>query len=501
MVPKEDCYNVVKFGWTFVIHLVFLVLQTFFLFKYPTVKIDGSESIARFGLMQVMATNVCLWLKTLVLEIMNEFDHLEDKHCQANSSSSSSSAHSNSTAITTKTECDYFTGALKTLSPYLFPFVLEYSLIAMGTLATMYSSIVDAASESDSIGRGIEHLFKIKVSSSADDDDDDDEGNHEEEATLRKSHRGLFLGVLVLAASLITTITFYATDDCIAKDVLYVSADLTVHSLLLVATVSGLIQTNRLSYIAKPIAVDDALLILAMAGSLTYELSVILSASSYLTIGGGGGDAETVEVLQVCSSLVASLQTFAQVIMIASGFRRYPSTRRHLDAMPGRESVTFLIVGNVVVWIGRTMQTKQAPQQTELDYYDDITWLLLININLPLLLFFRFHSSICLADVWHSAYRPVDARLLQQKKTRVKARERTALLHPPASPDLVRSFRRASSMVNLDQLPSEVGLGGGPVRVGLDRRPPLMLEGVDVVTEDGIVYESETDNASDRCSL
>lgn len=404
-----------------------------------------------------------------------------------------------------ETDCDYFTGVLKTLSPYLFPFVLEYSLIAMGILATMYSSIVDAANESDSIGRGIEHLLKIKVSGSADNEEGDHEegeGNHEE-ATLRKSHRGLFLGVLVLAASLITTITFYATEDCITKDVMYISTDLAVHSLLLIATATGLIQTNRLSYIAKPIMVDDILLILSMAGSLTYELSLIVSASSYIKRqgGGGGGDAWTVEVLQVCSSLVASLQTFAQVVLIASGFRRYPSTRWALDAMPGRESVTFLIVGNVVVWIGRTMQTKQAPQQTELDYYDDITWLLLVNINLPLLLFFRFHSSICLADVWHSAYYPVDARLLRQKKTMVKGRGKATA---PAATDLVRRFSNASSMVNLDNsLRPEVGLTGVRVRSGQDRRPPPMLEGVDVVTvtEDGIVYGNEADDEFDRCSL
>jgi hypothetical protein len=40
----------------------------------------------------------------------------------------------------------------------------------------------------------------------------------------------------------------------------------------------------------------------------------------------------------------------------------------------------------------------------QVEYYGQITWLLLLNINLPLLLFYRFHSSVCLADAWHSAY-------------------------------------------------------------------------------------------------
>lgn len=40
-------------------------------------------------------------------------------------------------------------------------------------------------------------------------------------------------------------------------------------------------------------------------------------------------------------------------------------------------------------------------------FYGSGAWLLLTNINLPLLLFFRFHSSICFADVWTVAYKPI----------------------------------------------------------------------------------------------
>jgi hypothetical protein len=41
-------------------------------------------------------------------------------------------------------------------------------------------------------------------------------------------------------------------------------------------------------------------------------------------------------------------------------------------------------------------------------FYGSIVWLLLVNINLPLLLFYRFHSSVCFADIWHVAYVPLD---------------------------------------------------------------------------------------------
>jgi hypothetical protein len=72
--------------------------------------------------------------------------------------------------------------------------------------------------------------------------------------------------------------------------------------------------------------------------------------------------------------------------------------------MPGRGSLTFLIIGNVTVWIVRTALVKELSSSTQIEYYGTLTWLLLLNLNLPLLLFFRFHSSVCLADVWHTAY-------------------------------------------------------------------------------------------------
>jgi len=92
------------------------------------------------------------------------------------------------------------------------------------------------------------------------------------------------------------------------------------------------------------------------------------------------------------------------VLLTISGFRRYPLSPSHLEEMPGRGVITFLIVANVTVWICRTALVKALSSATMIDYYTTLPWLLLANINLPLLLFYRFHSSFCLADIWHSAY-------------------------------------------------------------------------------------------------
>jgi hypothetical protein len=46
-------------------------------------------------------------------------------------------------------------------SQYLFPFVLEYSLLAMATLANMYVSIDEESDKRTNMLRGIQNLFKI----------------------------------------------------------------------------------------------------------------------------------------------------------------------------------------------------------------------------------------------------------------------------------------------------------------------------------------------------
>jgi len=50
----------------------------------------------------------------------------------------------------------------KTL-PYLFPFVLEYSLIAMGTLAIMYSEVDTDHDDRTNALRGLKNLFKVQA--------------------------------------------------------------------------------------------------------------------------------------------------------------------------------------------------------------------------------------------------------------------------------------------------------------------------------------------------
>lgn len=40
------------------------------------------------------------------------------------------------------------------------------------------------------------------------------------------------------------------------------------------------------------------------------------------------------------------------------------------------------------------------------DYYGYVLWNILNHISLPLIMFYRFHASVCLVDMWRHAYEP-----------------------------------------------------------------------------------------------
>ena len=58
-------------------------------------------------------------------------------------------------------DCLKFDKLIESTSPFLFPFVLEYSLIAMGTLAVMYSAVSEATDEQANTLRRIQNLFRV----------------------------------------------------------------------------------------------------------------------------------------------------------------------------------------------------------------------------------------------------------------------------------------------------------------------------------------------------
>jgi hypothetical protein len=57
------------------------------------------------------------------------------------------------------------------------------------------------------------------------------------------------------------------------------------------------------------------------------------------------------------------------------------------------------------MWITETFEIKSHDRRDDrYDVYGKVLWTMLSHMTVPLTMFYRFHSSVCLVDIWKSAY-------------------------------------------------------------------------------------------------
>ena len=95
-----------------------------------------------------------------------------------------------------------------------------------------------------------------------------------------------------------------------------------------------------------------------------------------------------------------------QTPFLMDSLRRCSNTPEARQAKPGREYVTVLLFCNLATWLLQTLENQASQDTLCVHFYGNFTWTLLKHATTPLCLFYRFHSSVCLADIWKSAYEP-----------------------------------------------------------------------------------------------
>lgn len=106
-------------------------------FIFLTNKDIGAGSykiVQRFGIMHMIATNLCEWLYVLVEETKHEIHHLEHSIPETNISQNE----------TTELHCrraNIMGALLQNASPFLFPCTIEYSLICAVILYEMWKEV------------------------------------------------------------------------------------------------------------------------------------------------------------------------------------------------------------------------------------------------------------------------------------------------------------------------------------------------------------------------
>ncbi|KAF8569762.1 hypothetical protein P879_04313 [Paragonimus westermani] len=277
----------------------------------------------------------------------------------------------------------------KYLAPFLFPCAIEYSLIAGAIFYKMFQKIGHVRKES-------ERLEKMRQANTM----------TRHFAECHRSHKGLFIGLLLFMATLVSMCLFFIffakRDKRNTALTLYQCTELVLLTLSTVTCVITMIRLRVLpiSTLSEEVAFDDNLLLVGLIGMIFYDLFLLVPALEALPSG------KIAAKLFAAKALLEILQSMIQVFFILEASRRCAGSQADVRNKPGRTLITFLLILNLAMWFVNTFEVKRADNNSiHIDYYTEMAWKIITHIALPMIVFFRFHSTVCLSDIWANAYR------------------------------------------------------------------------------------------------
>lgn len=261
--------------------------------------------------------------------------------------------------------------------PFMTTCLVEYSLICAAFMFILWRNIGHKSRKRSKIHRNNVHV------------------------DCSSSTKGLFVGLIFVAFVIISMCIFFTKiqeDQSAALWVLQFS-DFALYSVSIFAVAAGFWRMRPLTYVQrhhKEGMLDDILLIVGLIGQLMFcVFSMVALNHSDLT-----------STMIVCVSLLRMVQVLSQTVFILCAQRLMALSPSLQSKKPGREIVTFLLLCNVAMFLINTFETQKASANTlTSDFYGESIWMMIVYGTVPLTIFYRFHSSVCFAEIWKVSYR------------------------------------------------------------------------------------------------
>ncbi|XP_057334764.1 proton channel OtopLc isoform X2 [Microplitis mediator] len=285
-------------------------------------------------------------------------------------------------------------------APYLFPFIIEYSLIGAAVIYVMWKHIGrhprwPHQAEAD-LERRLEAMLSRRAVALA-------HAGHGRVDCVGAS-KGLFVGLFLLVGSLICLILFFVLIHHPSFGLLAIYLADVSHCVLMafsiIAIIIGFIRVQSLKFKAEEQSdLNDILLRVSGFGLFLYAVfSVIAGSLAAFT--------HEPNLLVMVTGLLAIVQVVLQMLFIADVSRRRVHLPEHDRSKPGRQVVTFLLICNVTMWVIYTFETqKVVANPVQLDFYGSLAWIIVQRVTMPLCIFHRFHSAVTLAEIWKTSYK------------------------------------------------------------------------------------------------
>ncbi|GFO10320.1 otopetrin-2 [Plakobranchus ocellatus] len=389
-------------------HLLFTFVQMYFVFMNSKMCVHKYKSLARFGLMHMSGTNICVWLRSIVVETLHVIKVERRKTYFDKLVKSERDAKITGSLPELNCKPDALMGQIvEKSSVYLYPCTIEYSLVCACVLYVMWSNVGGGTAPTKT--RPIlESNSDISV-----DETEEDENDQSDEEDFRRSNRmsvdcagssqGLFLGILLFVIAVVCLVCFYVligTEKHLTTGTLlgHISEDF-YYLVALIATLVAAVQMRSMHYSTRMQAgIEEILTLISLSGLVLFGMFSIVASVFYLhTLNG---------VMTILTNLCMILQAGAQATFTLTALRASAADGAQVRQKPGRQFVTFLLVSNFALWVINTFETQRLEHNPlQVEFYGPTAWSIFTHISVPLGIYFRFHSTVSLSNVWKKAWK------------------------------------------------------------------------------------------------
>jgi len=280
---------------------------------------------------------------------------------------------------------------------YLFPLLAQYCIISAAILLVIWNQV----------GPEHEHFRLTRMRLAAPQEDTSTCARYS--VDCRSSNTGLFCGILVVIAALVSLILFFvfvARDELFLQEIalqLSAGSQLGLHAVAALATIVAGCQVRRLWYSEASASINlDRLLLFTTQLGVCSQAGLVALASLL------SREPQVEEhLLQLLAALAMLVQPLLQTAFLLDASCRTTGTSAQARTKPGRQAVTFLLVCNLAMWVISLLENaKHEARPTQVGVLSSpLVWPLLSHLALPLAMLYRFHSSVCLYEIWKKSFR------------------------------------------------------------------------------------------------
>jgi len=171
-----------------------------------------------------------------------------------------------------------------------------------------------------------------------------------------------------------------------------------------IITIQQLRQKGRQSHLAEYLAeeegynLDDTLLRFGAFFVFVYNNFTIISGSFMQE------SPDFPYQVHIANGIVEILQVILQIIFLHNlNEKVLPQELKSI--MPGRQICIFMFLFNISQWLVFTFEVQKVRASlSEADFYGFMPWVIIRRVTLPLVVFFRFHSSVVSIELWKRVY-------------------------------------------------------------------------------------------------